>query len=204
MRADLFVQNDSIWPTGLVCDLIAFAVEDIDTRDVGWTVRTPPHPHAYSGRALPLQYWQHRKRSPWKDRHIMYELVLNVGKITEAVQNLFWVKRKGEWVKLPYGGYKSPLITVLTWQEALIVVAAHEMQHVTYWRDGQKNRHLEAVCEQRAYAALERFKEGSHPITFEAYRQPPTLSGYRARLRGAPCIVRGQWPAGMQTGAING
>lgn len=64
----------------------------------------------------------------------------------------------------PYGGKKSPLITVNNWRESLISVAAHEGWHIKQFgqrreRYRQKICH-EYECEIAADAALRRYREG--------------------------------------------
>lgn len=56
----------------------------------------------------------------------------------------------------PYGGRRSPLIEMRTWQECLVALAAHEAQHIAQFR--AQTRTSEAACEQYAAARLAHYR----------------------------------------------
>lgn len=56
----------------------------------------------------------------------------------------------------PYGGTRSPLIEMQTWQECLVALAAHEARHIAQFRAG--TRKSEAECEQYAAARLAHYR----------------------------------------------
>lgn len=56
----------------------------------------------------------------------------------------------------PYGGMRSPLIEMHTWQECLVALAAHEARHIAQFR--AHARQSEAACEQYAAARLAHYR----------------------------------------------
>lgn len=53
---------------------------------------------------------------------------------------------------IPYGGKKSPVITMNDWREALVCIAAHEIWHIHQYRN--KLRCVESDCEKYANERL--------------------------------------------------
>jgi hypothetical protein len=64
--------------------------------------------------------------------------------------------RYGVVVTHPYGGKRSPLIEMATWQEAMVAIAAHEARHIHQFRHGKPASEID--CERFARKALERFR----------------------------------------------
>ncbi len=61
----------------------------------------------------------------------------------------------------PYGGKRSPLIEMRTWQECLVALAAHEAQHIAQFR--ARTRKSEAECERYAAARLAHYRTLAPP-----------------------------------------
>lgn len=59
-------------------------------------------------------------------------------------------------VLCPYGGQYSPLITIHSWQEALVEVAAHEYHHAVQHEQGRT--YWEYECERAGLEILERWR----------------------------------------------
>lgn len=56
----------------------------------------------------------------------------------------------------PYGGKRSPLITMTTWREAVVAVAAHEARHI--WQYQHSKPRSEVDAEKFAARALDRYR----------------------------------------------
>lgn len=62
-----------------------------------------------------------------------------------------WMEKRIETMH-PYGGKSSPYMQYLTWQEALVAVAAHEFNHIHQYQHDLPRSEVE--CERAAFHAL--------------------------------------------------
>lgn len=64
-----------------------------------------------------------------------------------------WIESKGH----AYGGKRSPRIDMLTWEEGLLCVAAHEARHIWQFRNGRRVSEID--CERFALRRLEEWRK---------------------------------------------
>lgn len=60
------------------------------------------------------------------------------------------------WVRHPYGGSRSPHVTLADWREGLVYISAHEARHIHQFRHSRPCSEVDA--ERFAVAAVERYR----------------------------------------------
>ena len=149
----MWIRNKSQYPDAGVKTLIQFAAGSlIDTRKICINVRN--YSSAFAGRAYSLIPPQSNApptakylvalrigppdKFPCDNQHATVQWVkLSPGeecRPSEIRQKSHWLERRVITYH-PYGGNGSPLIQMLNWQEALVVLAAHELMHTHQFRN---------------------------------------------------------------------
>lgn len=179
----MFFINNSSYDTDELKALFEFAVQGINMEGVGVEVlnarsrRTTYRALAYSYRerrgtfakslavsrmiriwiGAPERFPTTNMHTQRKWRHVRKNEIIDPNKS----YRWYWngdrrYKQVYDIVTHPYGGKKSPLITMETWQEAFVSVSAHEAKHIEQYRNKSKRSEIE--CERWASYMLERYK----------------------------------------------
>lgn len=118
------------------------------------TLRIGPHYKFPKTNMVKTYKWEKRPQGEYarsKQKH----LFRGCGKMVDGKYKT-WMEKK-TFSEHPYGGKKSPLITMGDWQEALIVVAAHEFNHIYQYQYDLPRSEIE--CEKAALFALEEYRK---------------------------------------------
>lgn len=181
----LHFKNTSRYPEDEALELVGFALEGLDHERVA--VHLKNSRHAYRGRA----YDGVPGSSPAsRDRRVTWLVTLGLGApglfpVDNMVQTARWSPVRGEPApddvlrRAPrgrhrgqlqrrvisthaYGGKRSPRLTLASWREALVAVAAHEGRHV--WQFQSATPRSEVDAERWAAERLDayRFSSGTH------------------------------------------
>lgn len=136
----MIIRNGSSYPTERVRQLIKFATKPIDMRHVCVNVRNSGH--AFAGRAYPRI--PSISNAPPSSRYL---ISLRIGP-----------RSKFPLMHRYTGGSKRfPQYELTDWEEALVMLAAHEALHIEQYREAMSRSELRA--ELFAVRRLEAFRE---------------------------------------------
>lgn len=140
------IQSTSRYPREEVEALIRFAHNGRETGPVAVNVKNSQY--AFRGRAyqrMPDISSRSRTRTPQKTRG-RYLVVIAIGSVSHyPIRGHHYPRLK-----------TAPVYDLMTWQEAMVVVAAHEFTHCLQFR--QKLRISEIDAEERAIQCLHRYR----------------------------------------------
>jgi hypothetical protein len=174
VNTDLHIENRSDFDTGRVMDLIEYATRGHDVSDVGFLVENQREGYKVGGYAQRGQ----PRYNPWKgDETNRFLIVIRLclperedGTPNYPQSNNVYNRHTGR--TEPYGGKRSPYIEMGNWQEALVRIAAHEIEHIAQHREHRIK--WESECENVALAALKPFRLGMNfEATWAAYSTHP-------------------------------
>lgn len=179
------IKNTSHYPDSEVRELVTFAMKGVDTRRVMVRVKNSRSAYrgmAYHG--VPYESPAYRMKSvdnlitigigaPDKfpvDNMVSKSRWIEVSqdeydRLTEAERRKLrhWTYSDGrsryqreDVARHPYGGKRSPLIVMETWQEGLVAVAAHEARHHYQHMHGKSGSEVDA--EKHAAKVLARYR----------------------------------------------
>lgn len=142
----MWLKNESDYPEAEVRRLVEFAVRDVDMRDVFVRLRN---------------IRDTRRRGPYRGRAYRGVPQLSSAPAAAAYLVTLHLGPPGVFPLPPHRPTKrSPELEIATWQDALVVVAAHEAAHVEQYR-----RQLpvsEVACNMHAARVLAAFRD-EHP-----------------------------------------
>jgi hypothetical protein len=146
-RGKFVIRNKSDFDTEEVKKLVRFACQELDMSEVLCEVKNTSHP--YAGRAYNCVP-HHMK--PWPAGSF-YAMKLRVG--TKVATWPHWYHGYEEDRKNP----EWPLWELRSWQETLVMLAAHEAYHISLYKNGTRPRHRELACEKFASYMLDLYRQ---------------------------------------------
>lgn len=147
------LKNTSPYPDAEVRELVEFACKGVNMTGVAVNVKGSKYEYAgmaYDGvPSISPLYWK---------SDVSRLVTIRIGRPEKFPTDTGrTVTRNGVESREGYGGKRSPIIQLRNWQEALVMVAAHEARHIHQFRNRKRRSEIDA--EKFAAKRVEAFRK---------------------------------------------